>query len=158
MQARPTGPRSIRFTFNTQDRELPLILGQLPVLPIGAGLGEGVTTKPAALLWQRAAEHPVILVEPTSCLDSQVAAVVADLAAGADGLGLGRLDLLARLGEELLRVEIAAGGLVQPRLSAAFGRQLGEWLPTDVVLQRAEGLALCFHGLPTGPLLGVTDR
>ncbi len=30
--ARQTGPRSVRFTFNTEDRELPLILGLRPVL------------------------------------------------------------------------------------------------------------------------------
>ena len=77
-----------------------------------------VTAKPAALLWQRAAEHPVILVEPTSGLDSQVAAVISDLAAGADGFGLGRLDLLAGLGEEPLGVQVTTGGLVQPPLPA----------------------------------------
>lgn len=31
-KAEATGPRSIRFTFNTEDRELPLILGLRPVL------------------------------------------------------------------------------------------------------------------------------
>ncbi len=31
-KAEQTGPRSVRFTFNTQDRELPLILGLRPIL------------------------------------------------------------------------------------------------------------------------------
>ena len=31
-KAEATGPRSVRFTFNTQDRELPLILGLRPIL------------------------------------------------------------------------------------------------------------------------------
>jgi len=31
-RAEATGPRSVRFTFNTQDRELPLILGLRPIL------------------------------------------------------------------------------------------------------------------------------
>jgi hypothetical protein len=46
----------------------------------------------------------------------EVEAAVADLAAGADGLGLGRLELLAGLGEEPLGVLVAAGGPVQPPL------------------------------------------
>lgn len=31
-KAEATGPRSVRFTFNTEDRELPLILGMRPIL------------------------------------------------------------------------------------------------------------------------------
>jgi hypothetical protein len=51
----------------------------------------------------------MILIEPAGRLDREIEAVVADLAAGADGLGLGRLGLLAGLGEEPLRVLVAAG-------------------------------------------------
>lgn len=31
-EAKATGPRSVRFTFNTEDRELPLLLGMRPIL------------------------------------------------------------------------------------------------------------------------------
>jgi hypothetical protein len=61
----------------------------------------------------------VILVDAAGSLDGEVQALVADLAGGADGLGLGRLGLLAGLGEEPLGVEIPTGRLVQPRLPAA---------------------------------------
>jgi hypothetical protein len=60
----------------------------------------------------------VIGVESTGGLDREVQALVADLARGADGLGLGCLGLLAGLGEEPLRVVTAAGGLVKPGLPA----------------------------------------
>jgi hypothetical protein len=93
-------------------------LSQLPALPVHARRGEGVAPKPAALGRQGAAEHAVILVEPVGRLDREVQAVVADLAAGADGLGLGRLGLLTGLGEEPLRVQVAASGPVQPYLPA----------------------------------------
>ena len=93
-------------------------LGQLTLLPVGAGLGEGVAAQPAALGRQGAAEDAVIVVDAAGGLDREVQAVVADLAGGADGLGLGRLGLLAGLGEEPLGVVTAAGGLVQPGLPA----------------------------------------
>ena len=98
--------------------ELVRGLGQVAALPVGAGLGEAVAAQPAAFGRQGAAEDAVIVVEPTSGVDGQIAAVVADLAAGADGLGLGRLDPLARFGEEPLGVQVTAGGLVQPSLPA----------------------------------------
>jgi hypothetical protein len=55
------------------------LLGQLPVLPVAAGLREGVAAQAAALGRQGAAEHPMIGVQPPGRLDRQVAAVVADL-------------------------------------------------------------------------------
>jgi hypothetical protein len=55
-------------------------LGQLPTLPVGAGLGEGVAAHPAALGRQGATEDAVILVEPAGGVDGQLQAVVADLA------------------------------------------------------------------------------
>ena len=60
------------------------------------------------------------MVESAGGRDRELQALVADLAGGADGLGLGRLGVLAGLGEEPLGVEISAGGLVQPRLPAAI--------------------------------------
>ncbi|TCP60565.1 peptide/nickel transport system substrate-binding protein [Rhodovulum bhavnagarense] len=42
--AQATGPRSIRFTFNTPDRELPLILGLRPVLKKAQWDGRDFTT------------------------------------------------------------------------------------------------------------------
>jgi hypothetical protein len=71
--------------------ELVRGLGQVAVLPVYVGLGEAVATKRAALLRQGAAEHPMIGVDPAGGLDGQIAAVVANLAAGADGLGLDRV-------------------------------------------------------------------
>jgi len=46
-----------------------------------------------------AAEDAVVGVERAGGLDGEIEAVVADLAGGADGLGLGGFDLLAGLGE-----------------------------------------------------------
>jgi hypothetical protein len=60
--------------------ELVGLLGQLPVLPVGAGLGEGVATQPAAFGRQGPAEDPVVAVNPTGGPDRQLQAVVADLA------------------------------------------------------------------------------
>src|SRR5215217_7085304 len=60
----------------------------------------------------------MILVNAAGGVDGQLQALVADLAGGADGLGLGRLGLLPGLGEEPLGIAVAAGGLVQPPLPA----------------------------------------
>jgi len=61
--------------------ELMRLLGQLSVLPVGAGLGEGVAPQPASYGRQGAAEHPVVGVDPAGGVHGQVAALVADLAA-----------------------------------------------------------------------------
>ena len=62
----------------------------------------------------------MIGVDPAGGVYGQVAALVTDLAARADGLGLRGLGLLAGFGEEPLRVGVAAGGLIQPCLTAAI--------------------------------------
>jgi len=94
------------------------LLGQLPVLPVGAGLGEAVAAKRAALAGEGAAEDAVIVVDAAGGVDRELQAGVADLAALADGLGLGGLGVLAGLGEEPFGVLVAAGGPVQPPLPA----------------------------------------
>jgi hypothetical protein len=99
-------------------------LGQLPALPVAAGLGEAVAAQPAALGRQGAAEDAVIVIEPAGGRDGQLAAVVADLTARADGLGLGRLGLLTRLGEEPLGVQLPAGGLVLHHPSCLTSRSV----------------------------------
>src|SRR5215207_83179 len=99
--------------------QLVRLLGQVSVPPVGAGLRETSAAKLTALGRQGAPKDAVIVVEPTGGVDGQLQALVADLAGGADGLGLGRLGVLAGLGEEPLGVQITAGGLVQPRLPAA---------------------------------------
>jgi peptide/nickel transport system substrate-binding protein len=42
-KAEKTGPRTVRFTFNTEDRELPLILGLRPILKKGQWEGKDFT-------------------------------------------------------------------------------------------------------------------
>jgi hypothetical protein len=46
-------------------------LGQLAVLPVGAGLGEGVAAQAASLGRQGAAEDAVVGIEPAGGLDRQ---------------------------------------------------------------------------------------
>jgi hypothetical protein len=92
------------------------LLGQLAVFAQHAGGGELVGPQAAALAGQGAAEDAVVAVQPWRGGDRQLQAAVADLAAGADGFGLGGFGVLAGVGEEPLGVVVAAGGLVQPAL------------------------------------------
>lgn len=49
------------------------------MLPVGAALGECVPAKRAALGWQGATEHAVILTDTACGLDREIEAVVVDL-------------------------------------------------------------------------------
>jgi hypothetical protein len=52
--------------------ELVGLLGQLPVLPVGTRLGEGVAAQTAALGREGATEDAVILVDAAGGLDREV--------------------------------------------------------------------------------------
>jgi hypothetical protein len=67
-------------------------LGQLPPLPQDARLREGIAPAGSCARPAGPAEHPMIGVEPPpAALIARSRQVVADLAAGADGLGQGAL-------------------------------------------------------------------
>jgi hypothetical protein len=143
-------------------RELVGLLGQLAVLPVGAGLWEAVAAQPAALGRDGAAEDPVILVEPAGRLDREIEAVVGDLAAGGDGLGRGRLGLLAGLGEEPLRVLVAQAAGSRPLRRGSWPRwsnsgkpECGARLASQIVPGCAIGTtpptAHCHRAQPCSP-------